>query len=139
MTNFERRNASNKAAIICKLHELADFYLLGPGTWPARRESLATFSKAVREMGLDEDVPDSSPGTTRCTDLGKDLNLHLFMAFVGAWDLCEVPWILETNGYLEETETDAIEWISPQILERVIRGYVLRAYFKFCNRSEHVN
>jgi len=61
------------------------------------------------------------------------------MAFVGSWDLCEVPGILEKNGYLEEAETEAIEGMTTQMLERVIRSYVLRAYFKYCNRSKQLN
>ena len=42
--------------------------------------------QAVRELGLDEDVP-NSPRTTRSTALGEELKLNLFMAFVGAWDM----------------------------------------------------
>ena len=38
----------NKVAIICKLHEIADHYLLGSGSWP---------------------------GTSRFTALGKEMNL----------------------------------------------------------------
>ena len=59
----------NKAAIICKLHEITDHYLLGAGTWPADREFLPAFFRTVRELGLDEDVPES-PRTTRSTALG---------------------------------------------------------------------
>jgi hypothetical protein len=52
------------------------------------------------------DVPDSR-GSTRSTALGKELNLDLLMAFVGAWDIWEIPYILEENGYLEESEAEA--------------------------------
>jgi hypothetical protein len=137
MTYFERHNAS-KAAIICKLHEITDHYLFGPGTWPIDRELLGTFFNTIRELGLDEDVPDS-PGSTRCTDLGRELNLDLISVFVGAWDLLEIPWILESNGYLEEDETEAIWSIPPQMVESVIHGYVLTAYLEFCNRSKQLN
>ena len=97
----------NKAAVICKLHEIADYYLLEEGVWPINQEFLQTFFKTVRELGLDEDVPEM-PGTTRFTALGKELNLDLFMAFVGAWDLWEIPFILKENGYLEESEADEL-------------------------------
>jgi hypothetical protein len=60
----------NKAIIIGTLHEIADHYLLGSGTWPANREFLPAFFKTVRELGLDEDVPDS-PRTTQSTALGR--------------------------------------------------------------------
>jgi hypothetical protein len=96
-------NHMDKAAIICKLHQIADHYLLGVGTWPADRESLLAFSKTVRDLGLDEDVPDSPAGTTRATPLGKELKLDLVMAFVGAWDMWEIPYVLHEYGYIDET------------------------------------
>ena len=128
----------NKAAIICKLHEITDHYLLGAGTWPADREFLPAFFRTVRELGLDEDVPDS-PRTTRSTALGKELKLDLLMAFAGAWDMWEIPHILEENGYLEESEADELYNDRPLEGERKIRWYVLRAYLKFCNRSSRLN
>ena len=84
----------DKAEVICKLHEIADHYLLGAGTWPADPESLPAFFKTVRDLGLYEDVLDSLPGTTRSTPLGKELRLDLVMAFVGAWDMWEIPCVL---------------------------------------------
>jgi hypothetical protein len=84
----------DKAFIICKLHEIADHCLLGAGTWPLDRESLSAFDKMVRSLGLDEDIPDS-PCTARLTALGNELKLDLFMAFVGAWEMYEIPMILD--------------------------------------------
>ena len=128
----------NKVAIICKLHEIADHYLLEPGNWPAKRECLPTFFKTVRNLGLDEDVPES-PGTKQPTLLGNELHLDMLMAFVGAWDMWEIPHVLESNGYLEESEADEL-WFGPLIqAERKLYQYVLRAYFKFCNRSRLLN
>jgi hypothetical protein len=66
----------DKAAIICQVHKITDYYLLGPGTWPLDREFLPAFLKTIRELGLDEDVPDSL-GTTQSTALGKELKLDL--------------------------------------------------------------
>jgi hypothetical protein len=63
----------------------------------------------------------------------------MFMAFVGAWDTWDIPQILETNGYMEESEADEI-WSDPLTqAERKLYRYVLRAYFKFCNRSQHLH
>ena len=99
----------------------------------------ANFLQTVRNLGLDEDVPDSRPGTTRPTSLGRELQLDMLMAFVGAWDMWEIPHILESNGYIEESEADEI-WFGPLIqAERKLYQYVLRAYFKFCNRSRLLN
>lgn len=84
-------------------------------------------------------MPDSPAGTTRSTLLGKELQLDMFMAFVGAWDTWDIPQILETNGYMEESEADEI-WSDPLTqAERKLYRYVLRAYFKFCNRSQHLH
>jgi hypothetical protein len=128
----------NKAAVICKLHQITDHYLLGEGTWPADGGFLPTFFKMVRELGLDEDVPDSSR-TTRSTALGKELKLDLFMAFVGAWHLWEIPYILQDNGYLEESEVE--ELCSGPLIqaERKLHQYVLRAYLDFCNGRKRPN
>jgi hypothetical protein len=128
----------NKAAVICKLHEIIDHYLLGRGNWPADREFLPAFFKTVRELGLDEGVP-NSPRTTQSTALGKELKLDLLMAFAGAWDLWEMPYILETHGYLEESEAEELYNGLPLGAERKLRCYVLRSYLKFCNRSSLLN
>ena len=128
----------NKAIIIGRLHEIVDHYLLGAGAWPADRETLPAFWRTVREFGLEEDVPDS-PRTTRSTALGKELKLDLLMAFVGAWDIWEVPYILEEHGYIEESEAEEL-CTGPLIeAERKLRWHVLRAYLNFCNRSHLSN
>jgi hypothetical protein len=129
----------NKAAIICKLHAIADRCLLEPGNWPANRECLAAFHKTVRDLGLDEDVPDS-PGSTRSTPpLGTELQLDMLMVFVGAREIYEIPYFLETYGYIEESEADEIWSGPPTKLERTIHRHVLRAYFRFCNRVKPLN
>jgi hypothetical protein len=128
----------NKAAIVCKLHEIADHYLFGTGPWPPDREVLAPLWKTLKELGLEEDVP-GTPGSVRYTALGKELNVELMTAFVGAFDLWEIPYILEMNGYLDEAEADALYSGSPAHPECVIRRYVLRAYFRFCNRFKPLN
>jgi hypothetical protein len=136
--NCPQSVAVDKAAVICKLHEIIDYYLFGEGIWPADRESLHAFYKMVRELGLDEDVV-GHPGTTRSTALGKELKLDLVMAFVGAWDLWEIPYVLEEHGYIEETEAEEL-CLGPLVkAERRLRWLVLRAYFEFCNRSQRAN
>jgi hypothetical protein len=127
----------NKASVICKMHELTDNCLLGAGTWPLDGERLAAFFKMVRDLGLEEDIP-GSPGTTRSTALGIELKLDLFTVFVGAWDVWEIPIILENHGYIGEFEAEKLwtDYIEPG---RSIRWVVLRAYLKFCNRSRFLN
>jgi hypothetical protein len=131
---LKTRGRVNTASVICKLHEITDHYLLGTGTWPADRESLPAFFKTVRGLGLDEDVPDSS-GTTRSAALGKELKLDLLMAFVGAWDLWDIPYILEEYGYFDESQAE--ELCFPLVeMDRKLRCYVFQAYLRFCNYSQ---
>jgi len=86
-------------------------------------------------LGLDEDVPDS-PGTTRSTALGKELKLDLLMAFVGAWDLWEIPYILEKYEYIDEPQAEEL-CIGPLVeMERKLRCYLFQAYLQFLNHSE---
>jgi len=60
------------------------------------------------------------------------------MAFVGAWDIWEIPYILEENGYLEESEAEEL-WAGPMMESERVRRYVPRAYLNFCNRSHLSN
>jgi hypothetical protein len=129
----------NRADIIRKLHEVADFQLLGGGTWPANRESATSYRKMLRELGLEEDAPEI-PGDTRSTALGSELNVDLMTVFAGTWCIWDVPYVLEKNGYLEPEEEDAIyEASSEEGVERLIHRYVLRAYLKFSNHSRFPN
>jgi hypothetical protein len=129
----------NKADIICKLHEISDFQLLGGGTWPANRESATSCWKMLNELGLQEDVPET-PGDTRSTALGLELNVELMTMFAGVWSIWDVPAVLEENGYLDREEESAIwEALSEEEAQRLIHRYVLRAYLKFSNHSRFSN
>ena len=91
----------DKAAIICKLHEITDDYLLVSAKWPMEGEAIATLWKTLKELGLEEDVP-GTDGHIQSTALGRELSVDLMIAFVGAHELWEIPFILESNGYIEE-------------------------------------
>jgi hypothetical protein len=132
------QSVADRTAAICKLHEIADYCLLGEGTWPIHREGLEVFNKMVRELGLDEAM-DGQPGASRSTALGKELKLDLVMAFVGAWDMWEIPGVLEEHGYIDEADTEDLCSGQPVEIERRLRWLVLRTYFEFCNRSERPN
>ncbi|MGZ5508043.1 MAG: hypothetical protein ACXWKH_16850, partial [Limisphaerales bacterium] len=67
------------------------------------------------------------------------LQLDLLMVFVGAWDIWEIPYILESNGYIEELETEELYSALSEHVDLEVRRCVRRAYFKFCNRSELLN
>jgi hypothetical protein len=128
----------NKTAAICKLHEIADYRLLGSGDWPAEGESFAAFFRTTRDLGLDEDVQDS-PGSTRSTPLGIELRVVLMTAFAGCWELSEVPYILERNGYMESSEVDELCELSGPEFEQRLHSMVYRAYREFCGHSRWLN
>jgi hypothetical protein len=73
----------------------------------------------------------------RSTALGIELQFELLLAFVAVYELWEIPGILEENGYLEESEADEIYFVLPPLqAERKLHRYVVRAYLKYCNRSQ---
>jgi hypothetical protein len=128
----------NKAAIACKLHEIADDYMFGTAKWPMEGGALATFSKMLKELGLEEDVP-GTPGNIRSTTLGQEMCVGLINVFDGAHEIGEIPLILEWSGYLEEQEADELMSGPQDDVELRILPYVLRAYKRFCNRSGLLN
>ena len=84
-------------------------------------------------MGLVEQVRDE-PLTWQITPLGKELNVELFEVFMGIICEWDVPIILEEHGLLNESEFDAIcECTSNAHAERLLSGYVKRAYLNFRN------
>lgn len=95
----------NKADIIRRLHEVADFNLLGAGTWPADSVFVCAFFEELRDMGLDEDDPDC-PGNVKFTPLGREVKADLMMAFAGIWSAFEASYFLKIHGYLEDWEED---------------------------------
>jgi hypothetical protein len=70
--------------------------------------------------------------TWRNTPLGKELDVDLFQVFMGHWDEWEVPTILERYRLIDESEADGIlERMTEANAERVLSGYVKRAYFNY--------
>jgi hypothetical protein len=130
----------DKLQIVRRLHEMADFCLFGPGIWPPDQTFLKFFNATVTHVGLEVDVP-GRPGHTRCSTLGRELKLDLFMAFTGVYSPLDVAVHLKMEGYLDDSETEAIFAFTGSDAEtaRLIYRYTLRAYLKFCNFSHRMN
>ena len=125
----------DKAAVVCQLHAIIDPFLLREENWPADTEALPALHKTFRELGLNEDCPDD-PDCERSTALGIELQFELLLAFVGVYELWEIPGILEENGYLEESEGEEIYFHLPPLqAEHKLLRCVVRAYLEYCNRS----
>jgi hypothetical protein len=81
-----------------------------------------------------------SPGYTRSTALGRELDVTLMTVFAGAFHVFDVPEILESRGYIEPAETRALISLESEAeAEKLVREHVLRAYLKFCNHSHLMN
>jgi hypothetical protein len=123
----------NKAKIIAELENMVVTRLFGRRPWLADRETISAYHRKLREMGLVEQVR-VEPPTWQYTPLGKEVYIELFQVFIGLWDEWEVPLILEQHGLLDESECDAIfdlECTSEANAERLLSGYVKRAYFVY--------
>jgi len=123
----------DKADILRTLYEIADFNLLGSGSWPAHKEFAISFHRTLTELGLSKDLPS---GDRYYTPLGLQLNTQLMTVFAGTWSVWDIPEILEDNGYLQSEEANAVwELTSEEEATKLIHRYVLRAYTDFCNGS----
>jgi hypothetical protein len=128
----------HKRAAICKLHEIADYRLLGSGGWPASGESVPAFFRIIREFGLDEEIDDGL-GSTRSTTLGDELSIDLMTMFAGCWEVYEIPAILADHGYIDCTEAEELCELELSNLERKLRFLAYRAYLDFCGYSTWLN
>jgi hypothetical protein len=127
----------NKTAAICKLHEIADYRLLGSGGWPAYGESVPAFFRMTRDLGLYEEVQGSVGNWS--TPLGTKLNVQLMTVFAGCWELSKIPGILCSHELVDLAE--ALElWQLPKLeYEQKIHSLVYRVYRNFCGHSRWLN
>jgi hypothetical protein len=121
----------NKAEIIVELENMVAARLFSDRFWLADPETISAYHRKLMQMGLLEEVR-AEPQTWRITPLGKELDVDLFQAFMGLWYEWEVPLILEEYGLINESEFNAIlECTSDANAERLLSGYVKRAYFDY--------
>ena len=105
----------------------------------AKRSLCSAVHRKFIQMGLVEQVC-VEPQTWRNTPLGKELDVDLFQVFIGLFCEWEVPGILEKYGLLSESEADAIlERMTEVNAERVLSGYVKRAYFDYRNATKFLH
>lgn len=132
-------SAMNKAEIIAELENMVAARLFGRQPWLADREIISAYHRKLIQMGLVEQVC-AEPQTWRNSPLGKELDVDLFEVFMGLWDEWEVPMILKDYHLLDESEADAIlERMSQANAERVLSGYVKRAYLDYRKASKFLH
>jgi hypothetical protein len=131
MTTTTEVSAMNKAEIIAELENMVVARLFSGQPWLADRETISAYHRKLIQMGLVEQVC-VEPPTWQYTPLGKEVDIELHQVFIGLWYEWEVPLILEQHGFLNESEFDAIiECTSEANAERLLSGYVKRAYFDY--------
>jgi len=90
-------------------------------------------------MGLVE-VVCTEPLTWQNTPLGKELDVDLFGVFMGLFDEWDVTIILERYRLIDESEADDIcERMIDANAERLLSGYVKRAYFDYRNATKFLH
>jgi hypothetical protein len=128
----------NKAEIIAELENMVAARLFNGQPWLADRETISAYDRKLIQMGLVEQVRDE-PLTWQITPLGKELDVDLFEVFMGIMSEWDVPFILEERGLLTESEFDGIiECTSEANAERLLSGYVKRAYFD-CRKAKFLH
>jgi len=120
-------SAMSKAEIIAELENMVVARLFSGQLWLADRETICAYRRRLKQMGLVE----QEPLTWQVTPLGKELNVELFEAFIGLWDEWDVPFILEKYHLIDESAAAIWERMSEANAERLLSGYVKRAYFEY--------
>jgi hypothetical protein len=128
----------NKAEIVAELEAMAWHRLFDSRRWLADRETVWAAHQKLIEMGLVEQL---SSNTSRITNLGKELNVDLFEAFMRLFDEWEVPYILEDHGLIDEWESDSISarMVRKADPEVVLVGVVRRAYLDYGKASKFLH
>jgi hypothetical protein len=130
---------ASQAEIIRTLYEMADYRLLGEGSWPADRYFVSMFTDLVRRWGLEEVSP-RDPCTSYFTRLGRLVNLDKMAVFIGVHEPFDIPYLLEVWGYIDtETFDEIFASIDENNVEEIVREYVRKAYLSYCKRTSRPN
>ena len=63
------------------------------------------------------------------TNLAKELDIDLQQLFMGLWDPCEAPWVLEEHKLVDESECEALfDLMETDEYEATLRARVQQAY-----------
>ena len=129
MTTTTEVSAMNKAEIIAELENMVAARLFSGQRWLADLETNSAYHRKLIKMGLVEQVR-AEPPTWQNTALGKEVDVDLFEVFMGHFSEWDAPFILKERGLLNESEFEnIIESMSEANAERLLSGYVKRAYF----------
>jgi len=129
----------NKAKIIAELENMVVTRLFGRQPWLADRETCCAVNRKLIQMGLVE-VVCVEPETWRFSPLGKELDVDLFLVFMGLFNAGDVPIVLEHHHLIDESEADVIyARMSKDNAESILVGYVKRAYFDYWKATKFLH
>jgi len=121
----------NKSKIVTELENMVVARLFGRQPWLADRETCCAVNRKLKQMGLWE-VVCGEPETWRFSPLGKELDVLLFLVFMGFINAWDVPIILVHYRLIDELESGVIyARMDNGDAESILIGYVKRAYFDY--------
>jgi hypothetical protein len=85
-----------------ELNALVDAILFGEGNWPP--DPQVVFGK-LNELGLKVEVA-GDPSKSRSTELGRTVEINLFMVFLGVFSEDEIPMVLAPYGLFSSEEAN---------------------------------
>ena len=94
-----KKSVKTNAKVARQLYLMTRERLFGERPWRADKRTVAALVRQFIKMGLYQRVP-GTVGDLRRTDLGKKLRADLMLVFMGAWDLFEVPEILDMHDLM---------------------------------------
>jgi len=115
----------SRTEILTTVDAIASKRLFVDRTWLVDRETSIALNTTLKKLGLIELLPDGG----RYTNLGKELDIDLQELFMGLWEPCEAPWVLEDHKLLDESECDALfDLMETDEYEAKLRARVQQAY-----------
>jgi hypothetical protein len=129
MTQTEHNNTFEDQVrdVRLKLHLLVNERLFVAKGWPPEPRMI---NAVLDKLGLKERVDER---TLRSSRLGIAVDANLFAVWVGAWDICEVPALMEMRGlFTTEESQDLYDRMEDgEDVSDELRTLLQRTYFSY--------
>jgi hypothetical protein len=117
----------SRTEILATADTIASKRLFVDRTWLVDRETSIDLDRTLEKLGLIEFLPDGV--TMRNTKLGNELDIDLQQLFMGQWEPCEAPWVLEDHKLVDASECEALfDLMETDAYEAKLRARVQQAY-----------
>jgi hypothetical protein len=126
----------NRRDLYTELKTIAFVRLFRDRSWlDTDDETYFRYSEKLIQLGLQEKIPGTI--NTLKTDLGREMNLDLIEIFMGIRHEADIPYFLEENGFIDNSESESIckrianRGGDTPAAEWVLKGYVQAAYYAY--------